>query len=177
MADKTYVYQIWETRTDQDRYRDDKIEDTERVFASKADAQAVCDEHNDPILKRAVNEALSNYERAVKARQSAVEANEILKAGGSSHRAPVPRQSVAPDASAIEKRLASSDGWLYVEEIELVPDSKVVKPTQCHYCLDTLVWDDVANAWVTMGADAAFDCCEQTDDGYHSPQSAWIPDA
>jgi hypothetical protein len=47
----------------------------------------------------------------------------------------------------------------------------------CHYCLAELEIDPMTNGWVTKDLDAEYDICEQTHDGYHSPQSAWIPDA
>lgn len=47
----------------------------------------------------------------------------------------------------------------------------------CHYCLSELEIDPMTNGWVTKDLDAEYDICEQTHDGYHSPESAWIPSA
>jgi hypothetical protein len=173
MAERAEVYQIREVAHDQDRYRDDRVEDNERVFASAADAQAVCDQINEPRVRNLLATQQNSYERQVTNRLDALAANEILRAGGSAQRLNIPPiPSDPPNREAILKRLSDSDGWLYVEPIELVPASRP-EPEVCHFCaLEIHEVTAEGGTWLVDSTDAAV-CLKSMGDG-HARHSEWV---
>lgn len=178
MAEKSYVYQVWEIKHDQDHCRDDSAVDSTVAFTSKADAQEVCDQGNEPLVRNLLAVEQNSYDRQVNCRLDALAANEILRAGGSEQRldvSPIPRNP--PNRDSFLKRLSRLDGWLYVERIvvfhALQPEPE---PEVCHFCAEPIEFSIQRDRSGWVRADNADHIC---DDGHslHGPHSSWVNDS
>jgi hypothetical protein len=51
-------------------------------------------------------------------------------------------------------------------------------PNTCRWCKLPISWNSELNGWIQPHeTKQVYDDCSSTTDGYHSPQSAWIPDS
>lgn len=171
--ERAEVYQVWEKRSDQDRYSDDRPENYERVYASAADAQAVADEANNRWIERRLAEVNRGSVDNERKHDAACKANRVLVDAGLDPIVPVPTLRRFKSRDDVIAELSEQDGWLYVETVELVPASKPAVEV-CHFCVKVIVNDGTEgdSRWVSPGSD---DIC---DDGHslHVPHSEWPDD-